>query len=137
MPYGQQVDDSNCNMPCAGNNMELCGASLLLALYQDGDATPLDPQACFPFNTNIELQAIAKQGPQNPVQISSQTLVPHSDSAAQVVTFSVRTPLLYSPSPLEIQPIPGLPAPLQPLSVYNRLGLRRWDVRVTFHWVEF
>jgi len=91
MPYGQQVDDTKCSMPCAGNNMELCGGSLSLALYQDGDATPLDPQTCFPqdFITNIELQAIAKQGPQNPVQISSQTIVLPTDGVAQVVSFSV------------------------------------------------
>jgi hypothetical protein len=89
MPYGQQVDDSNCNMPCAGNSLELCGGSLLLTLYQDGGAAPPNPQTCFPISTNIELQAIAKQGPLNPIQLSSQTLVLPSNGVAQVVSFSV------------------------------------------------
>jgi len=89
MPYGQQVDDSNCNMPCDCNNMDLCGGSLLLALYQDGDATPPALQTCLPLSTNIELQAIAKQGPPNPVQLSSLTLVRGTDFNAQVVSFSV------------------------------------------------
>jgi len=95
MPYGRSFSNSSCNMPCQADGLELCGAGNRLALYQDSDATPLDPAACIPGRQgsfqNFQLQAVAKQGPLNTVQIYPATLNPNTDNAPQYTILSVCT----------------------------------------------
>ncbi|KAH8595600.1 WSC domain-containing protein [Bisporella sp. PMI_857] len=33
--YGTQVDESNCNFPCTGNQTEVCGGNSIISIYQD------------------------------------------------------------------------------------------------------
>ncbi|KAK3896349.1 WSC domain-containing protein, partial [Staphylotrichum tortipilum] len=38
-----QVDDSNCQMPCAGDALQYCGSGNYLVLYSTGGAQPVPP----------------------------------------------------------------------------------------------
>ena len=37
--------ESNCNMPCAGNSTEMCGAGNILSIYNTGNLTIFQPPA--------------------------------------------------------------------------------------------
>lgn len=51
-------------MPCQANTSELCGAGNRIAVYQNADATPLDPNLCIVERdfTNFHLQAVPVTG---------------------------------------------------------------------------
>ena len=43
------ADPSDCNMPCAGDSAELCGAGMRLSVYQLGVAAPVNPDTVADF----------------------------------------------------------------------------------------
>ncbi|KAF8993378.1 hypothetical protein BDQ17DRAFT_1368424 [Cyathus striatus] len=112
MPYGQLVDDSQCNMVCSGDSTEFCGAGSRLALYQDNSATPPNPSTCitgrdsFSFG-NSGIQFIPRQGSTNTVngtgpQMFATTLDPSTDGSLQhtVITNCKTCPYSSNEAPL-------------------------------------
>ncbi|KAF8993388.1 WSC domain-containing protein [Cyathus striatus] len=97
IPYGELVDDSQCNMVCSGDHTELCGAGNRLVLYQDTAATPLS-DSCLSGRdgssfSNTGIQVIPKQGNAvRGIQMFANTLDPSTDGSIQhTVITSCRT----------------------------------------------
>ncbi|KAF8993372.1 WSC domain-containing protein [Cyathus striatus] len=99
MPYGQLVDDSQCNMVCSGDSTEFCGAGSRLALYQDNSATPPNPSTCIMGRDSFSfgdsgIQFIPRQSSTNTVngtgpQMFATTLDPSTDGSLQHTVITV------------------------------------------------
>ncbi|TVY84936.1 WSC domain-containing protein [Lachnellula suecica] len=57
---GPQIDESNCNFPCTGNNSEICGGNDIISIYQDptfpsvnqADISDYQPLGCYSEGTS-------------------------------------------------------------------------------------
>ncbi|KAF9051931.1 WSC domain-containing protein [Panaeolus papilionaceus] len=84
LPYGLQAPEADCNMPCPGDPLQLCGGSMRMQMYVNSGGTPPDLTKCIDWRyqytwNNMRLRAVRTSGLGSPVPLYYTPTIPKTD----------------------------------------------------------